>query len=766
MNSEQTGNPRPARERRWDLVLMALIVIVFLVLGAVYSVTVPLWETPDEIHHLFFVKHLADGKGLPVQSEETRGLWEQEGSQPPLYYVLGAVLTFWIDTSDAESLLWKNPLGNKGTPASLGNKNVFIHTEREAWPWHGTALAMHLLRGLSLLMGAGTVITVYALARQALPDEHWLAVAAMATCAFIPQFLFISTAVNNDNAATLLCTLALWQLIHLLRPTFQPSSLPTFQPSSLSTPQLATLGITLGLATLSKLSGLALLALAGVVLAWIAWRRRSLTWFIRAAAIVFGLAAAIAGWWYIRNWRLYGDFTGLRAMFEVVGQRRAPSNLRYRWGEFRGLRWSFWALFGWFSILLPTPVYYVLDGVTLLSLTGLIIWLARDRERRKHQILTPLAVLSLWLLITFVSLVRWTSLTPGAQGRLLFPAIGAVVILLVRGLSGLAPQPWRRVIVVTWSTALLFLAVWCLLGVIRPAYARPAVISEADIPGHLPRLNQDCWDGKIRLLACELDRPVVHPGETINITLYWQALKPMDEDALLFVHLLGREMELVGSLDSYPGWGTYPTSLWRPGEIVRDRYQMTIKPDARVPTLCRVDVGLAIPERTISISGSDGGLPLTFEGQFKLVPREWPATEGQRTVSHLGDRISLIGYAVAEETLSPDDNLHLTLYWRAESPLEKDYTVFVHLLDATGQRVSGWDNPPLKGDYPTSAWDTGEVIADPYRVPVPADALPGEYTIAVGMYDAKTGERLSVTLADGQQVPERWIILQKIRIEP
>jgi len=35
----------------------------------------------------------------------------------------------------------------------------------------------------------------------------------------------------------------------------------------------------------------------------------------------------------------------------------------------------------------------------------------------------------------------------------------------------------------------------------------------------------------------------------------------------------------------------------------------------------------------------------------------------------------------------------------------------------------------------------------------------------VGMYDAKTGERLPVTLADGQQVPERWIILQKIRIE-
>ena len=57
------------------------------------------------------------------------------------------------------------------------------------------------------------------------------------------------------------------------------------------------------------------------------------------------------------------------------------------------------------------------------------------------------------------------------------------------------------------------------------------------------------------------------------------------------------------------------------------------------------------------------------------------------------------------------------------------------------------------------------MITDEYVIPVPAHTLPGEYIIAVGMYNAKTGERLPVTLADGQQVPERWIILQTVRIE-
>jgi hypothetical protein len=758
--SSNKGASEVPSGRRWGIVFLAFIVAIFMVLGGVYSITVPLWETPDEVHHFFFVKHLTDGKGLPVQRAETRGLWEQEGSQPPLYYALGAALTFWVDTSDAESLVWTNPLANSGTPESPGNKNLFIHTEREAWPWHGTALAMHLLRGLSLLMGAGTVITVYALARQVFPDERWLAVAAAATCAFTPQFLFISASVNNDNTAILLGTLGLWQLVRLIRKSGNPGA--QRQTAAPTYFQLAFLGITLGLTALSKLSGLALLVLAGIVLVWIAWRRRSLTWFTWAGAIVFGLATAIAGWWYLRNWLLYGDFTGLRAMFEVVGRRHGLLlNFQGLWGEFRGLRWSFWALFGWFSILLPKPVYYALDAVTLLSVIGLVVWLARGG--RKGRALVPLAVLALWLTMTFVSLVRWTSLTQGTQGRLLFPAIGAVAILLVRGLASLHR---RQAIVAVWCAALLALAAWCPLGIIRPAYARPATITKADVPAHLPRLDRDYWGGRIRLLACEFDRQIVHPGETINITLYWQALKPMDDDVLVYIHLLGRGWELVGSLDSYPGWGTYPTSLWRPGEILRDRYQVTIKSDAQAPTLCWIDVSLTTLERATGVSSRDDDSSVVFEGQFKLVPREWPVVEGQQTDSRLGDQVSLIGYEVDEEVATPGGELRLTLFWRAEGTLEQDYTVFAHLLDATGQRVSGWDSPPLGGDYPTSAWGAGEVIADEYIIPVPADAPPGKYAIAVGMYNADTGERLPVILADGQQVPERWVVLQTVRIEP
>ena len=55
------------------------------------------------------VKYIADNWALPVQDPENIGPWRQEGSQPPLYYFIGAVATFWIDTSDMDVVRHENP---------------------------------------------------------------------------------------------------------------------------------------------------------------------------------------------------------------------------------------------------------------------------------------------------------------------------------------------------------------------------------------------------------------------------------------------------------------------------------------------------------------------------------------------------------------------------------------------------------------------------------------------------------------------------------
>ena len=76
-------------EKRSLLVLVA----VYLGLAGLFATRIPLWEAPDSIWHYHYVSHLASGAGLPTRTDQ--GLdepWRQQGSQPPLYYLLTAPL--------------------------------------------------------------------------------------------------------------------------------------------------------------------------------------------------------------------------------------------------------------------------------------------------------------------------------------------------------------------------------------------------------------------------------------------------------------------------------------------------------------------------------------------------------------------------------------------------------------------------------------------------------------------------------------------------
>src|SRR5262245_2955377 len=85
--STPTPSPTPRLLALWlERYALALIVTLFVVLGLWYSLAIPAFETPDELYHYPFARHLAEGNPLPVQSEEKRGPWNQEGSQAPLYY--------------------------------------------------------------------------------------------------------------------------------------------------------------------------------------------------------------------------------------------------------------------------------------------------------------------------------------------------------------------------------------------------------------------------------------------------------------------------------------------------------------------------------------------------------------------------------------------------------------------------------------------------------------------------------------------------------
>ncbi|MEA3309580.1 MAG: glycosyltransferase family 39 protein [Chloroflexota bacterium] len=99
------------------------------------------------------------------------------------------------------------------------------------------------------------------------------------------------------------------------------------------------------------------------------------------------------------------------------------------------------------------------------------------------------------------------------------------------------------------------------------------------------------WGAKIHLLGYDLNAESYRPGESLQLTLYYEPLTALEEDYTVFVHLLSAERgEVWGQRDSEPCQRCYPTSVWRLGEVVRDQVELTISAEA-VPGLANLQMG-------------------------------------------------------------------------------------------------------------------------------------------------------------------------------
>ncbi len=778
---------------------IAFILVSFIVLGTVYSVVTPLFEASDELWHYPFVKHLADGGGLPVQDPHIEQPWRQEGSQPPLYYALGALATFWIDTSDLTEVRWLNPHADIGVETADGNLNMVIHSERERFPYRGTALAVHIVRFLSVLMGAVTVLCTYLIALEVYPEQKTLAIGAAAFNAFVPMFLFISGSVNNDNLTILLCSLTLLILVRLMR-GFRPlsqmprSQIPNPNRSSLHSQfsilnsPFSVLGLVIGLGALSKASALGLIPLTALGLALSAWQRRAesvlrrLAWFFGSFATVLAVSFAIAGWWYLRNWLLYRDPLGLNTFVAIVGSRLHQPTLRQLLGEWEGFVKTFWGLFGGVNVAMEPAVYWVFNALAILGLVGLMIALGRalftrftfQVSRDDPSLIThySLVILLTWPIILFLALIRWTTITKASQGRLMFPAISAIAVLLALGWSQWVPRRYDRAAqqCQKWLLGIVGGLMFALAAIapfryIVPAYAKPVLLSEAELGGIPHRLDVTFGD-KARLLGYEASDEENSPGESVEVTLFWQSLAEIDRDYTVFVHLLDENDLVIAQRDTYPGLGTYPTHLWRVGDAFAERYVLTLPPTIFAPCTGRFEVGLydfSSGERLLA-TGPDGqslGDNVRFH-QIAILPREDSPLPNPVDFDFEG-RIALAGYNLDRRTAQPGETIHLTLYWQALAEMEEDYTVFTHVLGEEDRLWAQADSQPQGGAAPTSSWQVSQVVEDHYDLTIKPDTPPDVYDIEVGLYLAATGRRLGV-LDEGGRLWDNRVLLSKVRV--
>ena len=743
--------------RHWAIVP---VMAAFVALGILYSVTTPIFETPDEPWHYRYVKRLADGQGLPplAISEDP---WEQgEAHQPPLYYALGAMLTGGINTDPADAIYERNPYAALGLPHSPGNKNVVLHFDDEGYPYRGVALAVHILRWFSVLCSALTVLLTYCLVLEVVPRRRVIAVGAAALVAFNPQFLFISAGANNDSLVTLLTTLTLYLSMRVCNGKVRPYRTPIL------------LGISVGLGALTKLSGLTsgLLVLVAYLF-YLQSRHPRRPWedLVRPVLVTLAVALAISGWWYARNAILYQDTLGMRALKAAFGIRSGTLPLMDVMRILFESIISYWGVFGWMNILADEVYYILARTLSLLGAFGLVLALVQIRWRRrtlKQYRWRPIFIVLAWVLVMIASLVSWTQLITGPQGRLLFPAISGIAFLLIVGLMAWFPGRYVPVLVFSLSVVLFGVSLIAPSRYIAPAYARPTRMTLEQVSPNIQDLNVRFGED-LFLLGYELHEDSVRAGGDLHIRLHWLALKRIPRNYAFYVHAFGRGGTRIGGVDTYPGKGNYPTRLWLPGEVVADDYVLSIAQDAEAPTAAVIRVGVYNPPSVDNLPVFDAQgraiSPSPEIARVRIVPVKAAYYQPQQELNiNLDHKAMLIGYDFAPQVPSAGEPWEVTLYWKCLAPMPKDYTVFVHLMSESDEMIAPFDGQPLEGDYPTHLWQMGETIKDTHRLLLPADLPAGEYHLNIGLYLLEGGERLFVVDATP---PKNSIALGPVHIK-
>jgi hypothetical protein len=364
-------------------------------------------------------------------------------------------------------------------------------------------------------------------------------------------------------------------------------------------------------------------------------------------------------------------------------------------------------------------------------------------------------------LVAFLALMRWTAMTLASQGRLLFPVIAVISCFLAVGLMRVVPRMLRLACCVGLCVALGALAFASPFAYIAPAYAKPQVLpGEAQLPATLNRVEL-LFQDKLRWVGYTASQARVRPGETLDITLYWQGQKALDQNYSLGIRLLGRDdMELM-RLDTYPGGGMYQTRLWSAGEIIADHYRLRIPSNLTVtlPSVVKLDVDVGTYQLrqfvsltpTLDLQGSPSSRQFYEVSSIGVASSETTSTSATSRL----DKAQLLSVATRQD----GRKVVLTTTWRCTEDMGEDYTLFVQLFDAANQQLKPQADGPFAA-LPAKWWRKGDVIVDKRTLTLSDDIPPGQYAIKFGLYKPTTFERMTAFDARGKRLADDALVTE------
>lgn len=246
------------------------------------------------------------------------------------------------------------------------------------------------------------------------------------------------------------------------------------------------------------------------------------------------------------------------------------------------------------------------------------------------------------------------------------------------------------------------------------------------------------FDNSLAITGVGYDSPTAS-GATGLIRLAWQVTSEPEGDYLVKWWLADGASTAVaeGSLELFQG--EYPTSRWKAGETYQSVLPFQV-PNDLAPGVYDLRIGLA--RRDGQTLPASVGWPTHQQSHITLGSMHVLSSQGPLT--NIDNKAILLRYDLERQRLQAGETLRVVLEWQCVSPMNRDYTVFLHLLDSENRVQAQIDRYPVNGTRPTSQWRQGETIIDVYEVALPADMPNGQYKLEMGLYLAATMERLPV----------------------
>lgn len=447
---------------RW----ISVFLIIFLLSALFYELLIPPFENSDEVEHLAYATCWATLISNGVQDARNTPHVGQERYQPPIYYLSCVPFVWFYNLREKFSVPTKSPVFNYSPAApGKGAHRLFESLDRFSSPsMILTARACRTFRFISLAWAIAACIFGAAWIWKLSGNDMALTIAATSFFMFNPRWVETAVSVGNDAAAVCMANIVLWLIF---------DTVLSIHP--ISKKRLISLGVACSFASLTKFSCLGLVPIA-LVAVLMKNGRDSYSWSIRLnSAFLFLLAVLVPLTpWLAANFILYGDPLVIKKELwsPFVKVRESDLGLLdFLRSEFQGFRWSYWAVFGQFAVLMDESAYKILDGFLLLtSLAAFLFILRLILETKLSGIQYPQILPALWIGTLLIMFLRYNSIIYASQGRLLFPAGFAIAYYVSAGLLSPLPKGLTDYAAGIISLTMIAFVAYVGLFVLWPAY--------------------------------------------------------------------------------------------------------------------------------------------------------------------------------------------------------------------------------------------------------------------------------------------------------